>query len=456
MLGFLRGYYKHRPRSGDIRTETNMRGEGAIIVDSYLSYPDESGDQFIATAEATSVETRGEVQFTIQHRLLFWDSLAFGSLAGFVYVITSYFMPGLSMPGLPPILRAFTILFMIVAFSVMYHSIIRPLRRYRYIYAIAQFKKYHADEQWVALARGVFPNLDKNRYYRELKRQCTRFGFGLVLVENDMQPRLVLSPSREEVFDRRRDRIKLLSLNKYAMLQELRRQNWLVFKWWNKWTDPYREHDYLRFKRGFSNQFSLIGLGVILIIVAFIQERKRMPVYYPNESRYRSQLEQEAKDRRPEPEATDPKPFTIPFGEQTSEEHMLGLDDQEDSTEIIPIAPEAEVMIYDPYNQTIILYDCERMYNFTDTKYIIEIGEYGDLEQAKEDLEILGDAGINGVTFWEGCFSPDREAFIMYLETMHNDVQDARRALDSLSVKLREAGLTSTIRPVTPLIDRTF
>lgn len=458
-LGFLRGYYKHRPRTGEMRTETNMRGEGGIIVDSYLSFLDEEGETFIATAEATSVDTRDEVKYTVQYRLLLWDSAVFGMLLGFIYVIVSYFIPGLSMPGLSPTLRVMTITGVVIGLMVIYHSLIRPLRRYRYIYAIAQFKKYHADEQWVALARGVFPLLDENSDYRELKRQCTRFGFGLILVDNQLQPRLVLSPSREEQFDRQREQLRFLQVQKYLKLQELTRKDWKVVQWWNKWTNPYREHDYFRFKSGFKHQAALIGMGIVLISVAFAQELKRMPVYFPSESSYKNKLEQQLESLETEPDVKDPKPFTVPYGDSLTQEEIIGFDLEEDEEEemaaqVVPIKPDAEVMIYDPYNQEIILYDCERMYNFDTTKYIIEVGQYGDQAQARDDLEILGDAGIYGVVFWEGCFSPNREAFIMYLETMHNDLREAEVALDSLSGKLQAVGLPSRIRPISPVISR--
>lgn len=453
-LGFLRGYYKHRPRSGEMRTETNMRGEGGIIVDSYLSFLNEEGETFIATAEATSVDTREEVKYSVQYRLLFWDSVVFGMLLGFIYVIISYFIPALSMPGLSPTLRVMTITFTVIGLTILYHSGLRPLRRYRYIYAIAQFKKYHADEQWVALAKAVFPLLDENSYYRELKRQCTRFGFGLILVDNQLQPRLVLSPSREEQFDRQRADLRLLNVQKYLRLEELGRKDWKILQWWNKWTNPYREHDYFRFKSGFKHQAALIGLGVVLITVAFFQELKRMPVYFPSESAYSNKLEERSKALESEPDINDPEPFTVPFRDSLTQEVIIGMEEEEETPEIVAIKPDAEVMIYDPYNHNIILYDCERMYNFDDTKYIIEVGQYGDQAQARDDLEILGDAGIYGVVFWEGCFSPSREAFIMYLETMHNNLQEAQFALDSLSGKLNAVGLTSQIRPISPVIDR--
>lgn len=430
-----------------------MRGEGGIVVDSYLSYPDEVGNDFIATAEATSVDTRDEVKYTVQFRLLFWDSLVFGTLVSILFFFVSTRISFLSMPGINPLLRILVLVGSIVFFTVLYHSGIRPLRRYRYIYAIAQFKKYHANEQWVALARGVFPMLDENTYYRELKRQCTRFGFGLILIDKERQARMILSPSREEQFDRQRRQIRLLSLSNYRRLQDLTRQDWWLMNWWNRWTNPYREHDYFRFKSGFNHQLSLIGLGLVILSVLFLRELKRMPVYYPNESRYEKRLEKETEKPATAEDANDPRPFVVPFGDSLTDENVMGLDTIT-APEIIPLKPQAEVMVYDPYNQTIIFYDCARMYNFTETKYLIEIGAFGDQAQAQDRLQILGDAGINGIVFWEGCFSPNREAFILYVETMYDTLEEAQVTLDSLQDKLLNAKLRPQIKPISPVTGR--
>jgi len=433
-----------------------MHGEGGIIVDSYLTFPDETGEEFIATAEATSVETREEVKYSVQYRLLFWDSLVFGTLITILYFGITHFSGFLSMPALSPFLRASSLLAAVMLFTFLYYKEIRPLKRYRYIYAIAQFKKYHANEQWVAIAKGVFPKLDEDTYYRELKRQCTRFGFGLILIDNYLQPRLILSPSRKEQFARQRQRIRFLPRQLFAGIQPVKRENWKVFKWWDKWTNPYRKHDYLRFKSGFNNQLALIALGLTMILLLFYQEKSRLPIYYPNEALYALKLENQAKKEETEnANIDDPTPFVVPFGEPVTEDQLLGWEAEEEP-EIITIEPEAKVMVYDPYNQNVILYDCERMYNFTDTKYIIEIGVYPDPLEARNNLEIYGDAGINGIVFWEGCFSPNAESFVLYIETMHDSLREAENALDLMKRKLLDADLNARIRPITPLINQRY
>lgn len=448
-LGFLRTLYKHRPRSSAMETAVDMRGEGDIIVDSYLSFLDDKGNRFVATAEATSLDTREEVKYSVQYQLLLWDSIVFGVIAAIVFFVVTSGIEKWSMPSLTPLMRGILTVGSIVLFTVLYHARIRPLRRYRYIYAIAQFKKYHVSEQWVALARDVFPRLDRDPYYRELKRQCVRFGFGLILVERDHRPRLIVSPSREEIFDRKRRKIKLLSLDRFKGFQRMARQEWLLVKWWRAWWNPYKQHDYLRFRSGFYHQFALIGMGLLILLGLFIREKGRMPIRYANEKRYERQMSEQAQQLDRELADQDPAPVIIPLDADPDDDGVLREEVVIDS--ILPIEPEAEVLIYDPYNQVVVLYDCERLYNFTDTKYLVVIGQYGDWITAKEELEILGDAGLPANAFWEGCFSPTREAYVLYADPMHNTELEAREAMRQLAVTLREVKVKASIRPLTPV-----
>jgi hypothetical protein len=431
-----------------------MRGEGGIIVDSYLSFTDQEGNTFIATAEATSVDTRDEVKYSVQVQLLFWDSVVFGTLTGILYYMFSSWVSWLSMPLLHPTLRAVTAGLAIVGLALIYRFGLRPLRRYRYIYAIAQFKKYHADEQWVAMAKAVFPLLDENPYYRELKRQCTRFGIGLILVDNQRLPRLIISPAKQEVFDRKRERVRLFSLKNYRRLQQLTQRDWLPMKLWRNWTDPYREHDYFRFRSGYKHQWALIGLGLIVIAAMQVRELKRLPFQHLNERSYVRQMEKKAGTLEEEETLSqDPKPFVVPFGEEETEEIISGLNNNEDSVEVVAVRPNAEVIIYDRFNQNLIFYDCERLYNFTETKYFIKIGEYGDQAATEKELEILGDAGIAATAFWEGCFAPNGAAYILYVEDLYGSTEEAQFALDSLNNKLIGIKLRPEIQPISPLIN---
>ena len=85
-----------------------------------------------------------------------------------------------------------------VAFLFIYRG-----HRFRYIYAVEQFKRYHADEQWIAFADDVFDS-PEDKYLVELKKQCIKNGFGLLSVSQNLNSQLLITPTRDEIFDKRR------------------------------------------------------------------------------------------------------------------------------------------------------------------------------------------------------------------------------------------------------------
>lgn len=264
----------------------------------------------------------------------------------------------------------------------------------------------------------------------------------------------MISPAKEEVFARRREQIRLFSIKNYTRFQNINRSNWLLIRWWRNWTNPYREHDYFRFRSGYTHQWSLIALGLVVLIALQRREIKRMPVRHLNEAAYTKAMEKRAdRLKKEEEDNQDPKPFVLPFGEEDKEEEIIGMDEDTEKTEEAPSTkPDVEVMIYDRYNQDLIFYDCERMYNFAETKYLINVGEFGDQAAAEKEIRILGDAGIFTTAVWEGCFTPGGSVYVMYVEDLYGSINEAQLVLDSLDSKLRQVRLRARIQPLSPLI----
>ena len=77
------------------------------------------------------------------------------------------------------------------------------LRKKRYIYAIEQFKQYEATEQWIALGEDVFEShLVKD--FVELREQCVDNGFGLVMVDKNLDVQMLITPARDAVIENRK------------------------------------------------------------------------------------------------------------------------------------------------------------------------------------------------------------------------------------------------------------
>ncbi len=77
-LSFLKSYYRYRPRAGQSNVQLNMRAAGGVIVDGYLSFPQEESRDFVATVEATSYMTRDEVRYKLHRERIIWDGLVVG------------------------------------------------------------------------------------------------------------------------------------------------------------------------------------------------------------------------------------------------------------------------------------------------------------------------------------------------------------------------------------------
>lgn len=204
-LPFLKQFYKYRY---EFRPETltseldNVSTEG-WVADGLLRFQKDDGAIFTCTYEATSLDKAEEVKFSQNQPYFLWDCAAFGAFAtavlyGILYFSRFKWLVNLQWNGNAGMLLG---LFAIGFFC--WYFLMRRWKKYRYIYAIAQFKRYFADEQWVALGADVFP-APTDPYLTELKDQCIYNGFGLALVAADGSVRPLVTPSRLGIFGKDR------------------------------------------------------------------------------------------------------------------------------------------------------------------------------------------------------------------------------------------------------------
>lgn len=202
---FLKNFYKHRyePPSETIQVNFDNVGEGGLVADIVLTFRKSDDSPFVCACEATSRDKAGEVKFALNLIYFLWDAVAFGAFfSAIIYAIfyeTRFpWLLDLHLAGnLGLIIGTFTIGFFGWYFTM------QGWRKYRYIYAIEQFKRYGADEQWVALADDVFP-APNDPYLTELKNQCVYNGFGLALVPEEAEVRVLNAPSRLGAFGEER------------------------------------------------------------------------------------------------------------------------------------------------------------------------------------------------------------------------------------------------------------
>jgi len=207
-INFLRQHYKLRPRSGTSGTRVVHRPhfyEG-VTIDARLAYQKPDLSWFTATVEASSFDSAHEVLYRVN-----WFRIGAHAMLFTLLVLSGYMartqVQGESLwaqYGRPEIY--FYLLGLFVVIWGASAALLSQLKYYRYIYAIAQFIRFHADAQWVAYDKKIFEDVP-GRYQRELERQCLRFGFGLMEIQENNKVRWVIEPSHIDQFEGSRSRL---------------------------------------------------------------------------------------------------------------------------------------------------------------------------------------------------------------------------------------------------------
>ena len=223
-INFLRQHYKLRPRMGATGTRviTKVHYYKGVTIDARLSYQQPDGTWFMATVEATSRDRAQEVLYRVN-----WFRIAVHAfLIALLALVLTLGVAQLSKASLFEYFgRPNVYAFLISGFVSVWTGagiLLSRLEYYRYIYAVAQFMRFHADAQWIAYDRTIFfAPLEGNvsnrkakryarrmrRYYEELQRQCILFGFGLMEIREDNVVRWLIEPSHIDQFGGERGRL---------------------------------------------------------------------------------------------------------------------------------------------------------------------------------------------------------------------------------------------------------
>lgn len=204
-MPFLRDFYKNRyePMPNSVSVELDNVSKEGWVADGKITFRKSDGSPFVCTYEATSRDKSGEVKYQLNLHYFLWDCAAFAmAFAAVVYAF--FFETNFVWLVERKTVGNFGLLLGtgLIGFFAWYF-VMRGWRKYRYIFAIQQFKQYFADEQWVALAEDVFP-APNDPYLLELRNQCVYNGIGLAIVPLEGFVRKVIDPSRLGIFGKDR------------------------------------------------------------------------------------------------------------------------------------------------------------------------------------------------------------------------------------------------------------
>ncbi|MDX1666301.1 MAG: hypothetical protein R3350_03685 [Saprospiraceae bacterium] len=442
-LGFLKSFYKNRPRSGETEISSDMRGQGGIIADGYLAFRKKNGDMFTATFEASSRATREEVFYRLQRHLLSWDSLAASGITlaliiGIIQAREIYLLKEVGISGSVALLTgAWFLLFFLFFFSL------KGMRRYRYIYAIEQFKEYHADDQWIALAEDVFTEAD-DQYYRELRRSCIHFGFGLLVVNQKENAQLVFSPSRTDLFENQRDRVKFLSLPEFTSRKDRSKDG----NWWRKALRSLRRgftnRGSYKYSRSYHYQVAISLLSALIMGALLYQQRDELPVRIVDEAEYRKKMEEKLREVEREPlYFMIDTPHLQPYLRQIRPYLEVA---QVESVETTSREESYPGVIIPDEGEGFITYDCQRLRGTDSPKYLLEEGIYPDAPAARKRLTQLRQEGFEAGAIWLGCMAGLERGYLVFFDLFIEKLERAQLEAVAHQQKLEQKGWKGRVR----------
>ncbi len=463
-------------------------GEGGIVADGQLTFKKEDGSPFLATFEATAGDSMGEVLFHPQPVLLNMDSLATGVVFG---TLVLGFLYADKWQGFEYIGKYWAILVGFGVGAAIFYSVrrlIRKLPRYRYIFAIEQFKQYFADQQWIALGADVFPD-PTDKHYKELRDQCVKFGFGLLLVDENLKAQLVITPARVQAVGKRRRLLRFEDAQAWTrrMTERIKPERPIirlpsVNKWtesfqlpsWLKWTQRFSLPDFSlnRYQRSYFNQMLIIVLGFCAASAMLYDLYKIPPVRYPDEDAYVEELEiltQTGKretgqylidtpfleqynkiPHSPNPMADDPTPVREIFRDSVLPPPLAstlvpGLEP--------PPPPAAKPKPDKAKPSSIGAYDCDRFYGIKGSRYLVVYGGLvGEEALARQKLDTVSNAGIEAGLLWMGCFEVQSGEFAVYLGPIFKTMEEASSQKIKFEIALQEQGVKFAPLKLRPLV----
>ncbi len=438
-LRFLKEYYKFRPRSGETKISADMRGEGGIVADGYLTFPKEDKVNFIATLEATSFSTKDEVRFRLKREKLTWDcaALAFSSMAILMFVSHNLGFYAALRLGIFISLLLFG--FSVAFFFGLFWLVLARMRRYRYIHATEQFKEYYADEQWVAIGEDVFPSYS-DRYFLELQRQCVYYGFGLLVVNEALKPRMLITPARQQIFVGSRRLISFISLNELGRrVAQSRYASWAKrftsprLDEAKRWLTPYQS-TFKHHRRRYAHQMTLISVSMISMLALFIGELNRKPVRELAQAAYQAEMEAKAKTNKRESFGFDVDTTSVqPFNKAVKPYIVMGPD----ATNDIIISAQSE--------GSLTYYDCSR-FSMRSVTYIVQDTLVKTAGMAVRRIYELKAAGIHANALWLGCFNSNDTRYVVFAGLLHTSRREAENSSRAFEVIMAEAKMENQLQ----------
>lgn len=429
---YLKSYYRFRPRFQHDETlaptlaQTDMMTSNGIFADGHLSFLDEKGKLFVATFEATSEDSAFEVKFRLEKNLLFWDGIAVSSLLTALLFTYFYAFQNAWLGKQNGGFIFAALVFIALIINILYRFACKNWERYRSIFAIEQFKQYFADEQWIAISNTIF-NETNDVYFQELKNQCVFNGFGLLMLNDDNDIQLLITPAREVVYGKKRKKIPFFSNlieNNYTQ----KAVSWTQ-SLGQRIVAPITEHSLLRFHRPYYSQWALTGLASVIMIVTMVRFLDLNPIKIANEKEFAENVRINTKDIPEENAIQDSLPIR-PFNKKTST-----YQDELAITEPMPALTQEEFTERGAAEDGVYMmsedgklnyYDCSRLH-LEGNNFVVMESVQNDLASAQQRQVQLKAQGILTNCVWLGCFTKSNLNYVIFYDMIYENKKEAEK-----------------------------
>lgn len=468
-LRFLKSHYRQRERSGSGKSNAryDVTTEGGIIVDVHLAFLSPEGTPFQAAMEATSALTKEEVTYRLQRTLLFWDSFTTATIISGMVFSYSYAFDQFTINQIGLFPSVILMLLLILVIGGIYALIVKGRNRYQYIYAIEQFKKYHVDEQWIAIGEDVFENRE-DYIYLELVEQCVVNGFGLIEINFDEEANLLIAPSRNEIFGKERS---ALAFGRRDSAQKRGRIVRASRMWNEKVANKVRipgAEQLKRFQTGYLRQILLSGLGLFLIGAIFNIEMQQSEIVYMDEKDYEKSMYRFSEETSAELEeyildsiALAPIVAEEPGyletrdaadyndNDDNDEEEYYSDEAFEKDMEQLPLlefeaVPDEDFkVIFAKENGLQIRYDCERLYNLDGRYFLVLDGLYTQSREALKRVARLHGADVPVNAFSMECFAGGDRRYLVYYDLFYDSEKETGKSLRRYRKLLKKRGFSN-------------
>ncbi|MEM9991227.1 MAG: hypothetical protein AAF738_05645 [Bacteroidota bacterium] len=483
-MPFLKSYYRYRSNLMNSELETgnfasaefDLRTDKGLVIDGLLTYKQRGGSDFVVSFEASAQESKEEVLYKVQDALLFWDGFAISSIVATIVFSVLYVTKNVDIVYWGWGYAIFGLLMSMLLLTLFYMSIFRYILtyfdRYHYIYAVEQFKKYHADEQWIAIGYDIFKkpeelelldesedsNKQTDSYLEELKDQCITNGFGLVEIKRNLTPVLIITPAREGLFGNSRSLANYIQLADFSGILKNNRFAKLLKK---RFPTPRTLTTTLsrgRYQRKYRLQVAVFGLSCLLM-GSLLWRELREPAVLQYEAADLKALQNQKLDVMlpPEIQPTDSidQLNVQPFREVGAS--YLNADEAQPvfrlrnkqvpknlvvtDTNFVPIPifevpeervekPKVEVglFIFDR-GEIIGEYPCARIAHHKQIKYAVQESIHADKQIALQRVATLGERGISTNMLSLHCFQEMNDSFMVFFELLYDSLNVAQMHL---------------------------